>query len=486
MSIATQEQQQKLAPTSVKQMSIFEEKTLKEIYEEICGVYLSDARPWVLGYSGGKDSTTALQLVWYALKELPAEKRQKPVFVISADTLVETPVLVDYIDTTLARIKETAKREGMPFFTEKLEPQISETFWVNLIGRGYPAPYSKFRWCTDRLKVRPANRFILERVTEHGEVILVLGVRKSESSTRAQAMSLRSINGSLLSRHSSLPNAFVYTPIADFSLDDVWGYLLQVPSPWGNNNRDLAAIYRNASAGECPLVIDDTTPSCGNSRFGCWVCTVVEKDRSMQAMIDHGEEWMEPLLEFRDFLASTQAPEFKRRHREYKRRGGFITITGDGRLTRGPYKLEFCKELLRKLLQIQQKVRANGPEPNILLISEEELYEIRRIWRMERQDWEDSVPNIYREVTGAELNWVQDDVGTFTTEDRAILAELCEKEDVPAELVAKLLDMERLFHGMSRRSGIYSRIDEVFREDWRTEEEVLEYIKERREEYDIS
>jgi DNA sulfur modification protein DndC len=52
-------------------------------------------------------------------------------------------------------------------------------------------------------------------------------------------MSLRKISGSHLSRHSTLPKAFVYTPIEPFTVGDVWTYLLQVPSPWGGNNRDL-------------------------------------------------------------------------------------------------------------------------------------------------------------------------------------------------------------------------------------------------------
>src|SRR5690606_10298962 len=201
-------------------------------------------------------------------------------------TLVETPVIVNHIDDNLNRMNESAQKLGLPFCAEKVTPQIDETFWVNLIGRGYPAPYSRFRWCTDRMKIKPANRFILDKVAQHGEVIVVLGVRKDESMTRAQVMSLHKIEGHKLRRHSHLPRAYVYAPIENWSTDDVWTYLLQVPSPWGGNNRDLASLYRSANSGECPLVIDDTTPSCGNSRFGCWVCTVVQRDRSMEALID--------------------------------------------------------------------------------------------------------------------------------------------------------------------------------------------------------
>ena len=452
--------------------SIFNNRTIGDIHKGIQDVYLSDARPWVVGYSGGKDSTTALQLIWYALEELPAEQRQKPVYVITSDTLVETPVIVDYITSTLEKIERTAKQTGMPFQTDMVRPKTEETFWVNLIGKGYGAPYNKFRWCTDRMKIQPANRFILDRVAEHGEVVLILGVRKGESTTRDQVLSLHQINGSHLSRHTSLPNAFVYTPIVDFGLNDVWVYLFQVPSPWGNDNKKLFAMYRNANAGECPLVVDETTPSCGNSRFGCWTCTVVSKDRSMEAMIDNGEEWMMPLLEFRDFLASTQEPEHKAKWREHRRRGGFVSDR-NGQLIRGPYKLEFCKNLLRMLLETQHKVRTEGPDPEIELITLPELEEIRKIWRTERQDWEDSVPQVYRDVVGEDLDWIEDDLGTFTASDKAILQKLCDDANIPVTLVAKLLDTERQFYGMSRRAAIYDRINAILHEDWRSEETVL-------------
>jgi len=461
---------------AIQQTSIFDRKSVNDIYSEIREIYLSDSRPWIIGFSGGKDSTAALQLVWYAISGLPTEKRNKPVYVISTDTLVETPVIVNYIDTTLKNIEEEARKQKLPIRTYKLRPAISDTFWVNLIGRGYPAPQQKFRWCTDRMKIRPADKFIMENVGKHGEVILILGVRKSESMTRAQVMSLYKIKNSILSRHSRFPGAFVYTPIEDFSVNDVWTYLLQTPSPWGNNNRDLSALYASASQGkECPMVVDEKTSSCGNSRFGCWVCTVVTRDKTMEALIDSGGEWMQPLLEIRDLLSLTQDPEKKHLYREYKRRNGRVDFKSNGSpvISRGPYKLEFCKQLLRKLLQAQINVRNKGPDPNSSLILPEELYEIRRIWKLERGDWEDSVPRVYKEVTGEYLNWVEDDIGTFSEKESKLIAKICQKYDIPVMLVKKLLDAEVQTQGMSRRSSIYITLDRVLREEWRTEEEVM-------------
>ena len=454
--------------------TIFDSRNLDDIHREIQKVYLENARPWVIGYSGGKDSTTALQLVWDAIADLLPEQRKYPVYVISSDTLVETPVIVGYITNTLDRIETIAREQKMPFETSLVHPKTEDTFWVCLIGKGYPAPYNRLRWCTDKMKIKPANRFILSKASEFGEVILVLGVRKGESATRDQVMNLHQTKNSLLLRHSSLPNAFVYAPIVNFSLNDVWMYLLSNPPPWGGDHRQLVTLYRNANGqGECPLVVDETTPSCGNSRFGCWTCTVVSKGHSMEGLIDSGEDWMLPLLEFREVLMETQVPERKADVREHRRRNGKVTIDkNNGKLVRGPYTLEFCKELLRRLLETQQKVRSIGPDPNIELITQAELEEIRKIWRTERQDWEDAVPQIYADIIG-EREWILDDTLSFSAADKMLLSSICDKKEIPVTLVAKLLDTERQMDGMSRRARIQSQIDAIFNEDWESEEEVL-------------
>lgn len=462
----------------MKPSASVERRSIAELEEEIRTMYLSDARPWVIGYSGGKDSTTALQLVWYALAKLPIEERRKPIYVISSDTLVETPVIVDYIDATLRRVNDAASASGMPFQAHKVRPRLQDTFWVNMIGRGYPAPYRRFRWCTDRLKISPANRFIEEQVSRYGEVVLVLGVRRAESSTRAQVMSLHKRPGDILSRHTVLTGAWVYTPIENFSTEDVWTYLLAAPSPWGNNNRDLVTMYRNAQAGECPLVVDKTTPSCGNSRFGCWVCTVVEQDRSMEAMIESGQDWMEPLLELRDWLAATRNPARKHEFREVRRRDGRVHIWGDekNKIIWGPYKLAVRKEILRRLLETQKTVRATGPDRTIELISTAELHEIRRLWRSEEGDWEDAVPHIYGDVTGEALDWVIDDAAGSTELDGRILEEVCSEHGLPVGVLRELVDVERELQGLHRRVSVYDRIGRILKKDWRTAEQVFSEI----------
>ena len=144
--------------------------------------------PWVVGYSGGKDSTAVLQIVWRALAGLEPEQRTKPVHVISTDTLVENPVVAAWVTHSLDVMAAAAEAQGLPLTPHRLTPTVTDTFWVNLIGRGYPAPRPKFRWCTERLKIKPSNSFIREMVRSHGEAILVLGTRKAESSGRHARM----------------------------------------------------------------------------------------------------------------------------------------------------------------------------------------------------------------------------------------------------------------------------------------------------------
>jgi len=454
--------------------SVFENKSLKDIITEVQKIYQHYPQPWVIGYSGGKDSTTVLQLVWLAIEKLPLDKRNKPIYVIASDTQVETPVIVDHLDSTLQKINMVAKERNLPFSAKKVMPALNDSFWVNLIGRGYPAPTTRFRWCTDRMKIKPANKFIEDKVTEHGEVIMLLGVREQESATRQQLMRTYQVKEHVLRRHTSLPGAYVYAPISDWSVDDVWTFLLQIDSPWGNNNRDLAAMYRDANAGECPLVIDDSTPSCGNSRFGCWVCTVAEKDSSMQAMIDNGEDWMEPLLEVRNFLKETTFPDKKREYRGIKGRDGRVFFKNDTELAARTYTLETSKKILLDVLEAQKRINEQIEGDEKTLISKEELHEIRRLWRTERGDWGDSVPKLFFNTFGFDLNWSKDDDGFFDEKQKTILENLCKEYDVPFDLMAKLLEAERQSMGMARRAKVHKKIQSILGEEWRCEEEILE------------
>ena len=158
----------------IQHKSIFKTRTLKDIYDEIKKLYLSDNRPWIIGFSGGKDSTCMTQLVWKAISQLPAEKMHKKIYIIGCDTLVESPKIVERLSKSLKNMEEYGEKAGLPISTDIVKPDLEDTFWVCLLGRGYPAPSSSFRWCTERLKIKNADRFILEKVSQYGEAIVFL------------------------------------------------------------------------------------------------------------------------------------------------------------------------------------------------------------------------------------------------------------------------------------------------------------------------
>ena len=438
--------------------SIFKTRNLKDIYEEIKNLYLTDNRPWIIGFSGGKDSTCMTQLVWTAISQLPVEKMHKKIYVIGCDTLVESPKIVERLKTSLSNMETKAKEQHVPIQTDMVKPDLEDTFWVCLLGRGYPAPSSSFRWCTERLKIKNADRFILEKVSQYGEAIVLLGTRKDESGTRQQLMNLYEIKGSLLNRHSKFAQTYMYCPLKDFLTEDVWNYLLQNKNPWGENNRDLLTMYQQANASECPLVVDTSTPSCGGGRFGCWTCTVVARDKSMDSLLEGGEDWLEPLSELREVLKKTQEKEEKRKVREFKRRNGKVMFCfpdkeGDD-TSAGPYTLDFCMDFLRKLLEAQVKVRKTGPDPKMILINEDEIHEIQRIWRMERGDWKNSAYEIYEQVCGEKLEMLED-LGGFGKVEQEILTNVCQENKVPQVLVSKLLHAEFSSQGMAKHSKFF-------------------------------
>jgi DNA sulfur modification protein DndC len=281
-----------------------------EIRELMKKAYLADSRPWIVGFSGGKDSTLVTQLTFSMLMSLPPEDRKKEVHIITSDTLVETPLIQTRIKKIHEDMKQTVEQFNLPIKVALIEPSINETFWVNLIGRGYPSPNKWFRWCTDRLKIRPATRYIYDQVKVNGEVIIVLGTRSAESATRAQSMKKHKIKGIQFRKHE-IQGAFVFSPIEGLDNAMTWSCLRSVSSPWGGNNAELENLYRKADK-ECPMVVDDSSESCGGSRFGCWVCTVVKKDRSVEGLIEDGEEWLQPLLDFRNWLHEIRDDKTKR------------------------------------------------------------------------------------------------------------------------------------------------------------------------------
>ncbi|AIF97278.1 DNA phosphorothioation system sulfurtransferase DndC [Alteromonas australica] len=487
---------------------------LKDYVANVQRVYLQDTRPWVIGYSGGKDSSAVMVLVYLALLGLKPEERHKHVFVVASDTLVETPIVVNHVNRSLEAIQRGAARDKLPITSHKVVPKTNETFWSNLLGKGYPAPTRNFRWCTERMKIDPVSTFITDKVNQYDEVIVVLGSRSQESASRAQVIAKHKIDGSDLAKHTTLSNAFIYTPIDMWAVDDVWKILrfchleqqetpygmknkwfdkydLEWETPWGGKNLVLWNLYKDSSGqGECPMVIDETTPSCGNSRFGCWTCTVVTKDRAMESLVQNGETWMLPLLKYRNILSRSTSPKLKKKYRSHIRRDGrlaFKTLREDGEkiltddYTTGPYKLKYRKVALKLLLNIQKQLADSGRD--VELITVPELHAVRHEWLNDpnEPDWDDDLPIIFNEVFGYDLDWSVDDTNQFSREDAALITEIAPEYGVSPQLVKKLIDLEISMSGLSRRTGIYKKIGRLIQQDWESAEEIIKQNKDSRQ-----
>ena len=418
------------------------------IENEIIDQYLYDenpSRPWIIGFSGGKDSTMLLQLVWNALKKIEPPLLTRHVYIVSNDTLVENPKIVKFIKRTLEKLQVAANLQQLPITVHETTPKLEDSFWVRLIGLGYPAPNRFVRWCTERLKINPTTRFITETISEKGEAIILLGTRSDESSNRAASIKKHGIRGQRLRKHL-LPNAFVFAPIKDVITSELWQYLLQNPPPWGGHHRELITLYRNANSGDCPLVIDDTTPSCGNSRFGCWVCTVVNKDKSMDGLIGNGEEWMEPLADIRSFLIETRDnPE---KYREKQRRDGSIHEN-----IWGPYKFETRVEILKRVLEAQLEIeKSEGVE----LITHQEMVLIQYHWFRDCF-FKVRVSDIYKYIYNSTLDMSKQE--EKFKEETELLRKSCKQEPNDVELIQDLLALQKTKTLMIRKRGLQADLE---------------------------
>ena len=332
--------------------------------------------PWIVAYSGGKDSTLLLQLVFEVMLELPSAERTRRVHVIGNDTLVESPLVINHLKTSVSAVRKAANELNLPVAATITEPCIDQTFWVNLIGRGYIPPTRSFRWCTDRMKIVPANNLIRNIARPNNGAVLLVGTRKSESAARRNRMNRREETGERMNRHDSIQGCMMFPPLADLTDDEVWAILMQSRPPWGGTHRNLITLYRNARGGECPTVLSQSdVPSCGTTspRFGCWTCTVVTKDRSLEGLVSSGFEELEPLLEFREWLVELRERDGTRMK---ERRNGTTKRREDGSRVYGPFTLAIRREILRRLKELQDALGKR-------LITEDEENIIRDIWRVD-------------------------------------------------------------------------------------------------------
>ncbi|MGI9580364.1 DNA phosphorothioation system sulfurtransferase DndC [Chryseobacterium sp. RRHN12] len=442
-------------------MQHIKSKKIEGIIDQIIDQYLyadRSERPWIIGFSGGKDSTVLLTLVWIALQRIreqlpfPFQLKRK-VYVVCNDTMVENPILADYVQDVLKKIDEEARNQDLPVFVKRTTPKLEETFWINIIGKGYPVPNNSFRWCTDKLKIRPTSSFLLEQINEMGEAIVLLGTRYDESATRERSIKKNEVQGRRLSKHSNTPNTYVYAPIKELLLEEIWYIINAVPSPWGYDNAILFQIYADASADdyECPTVVTDKKHgSCGQSRFGCWTCTVVKNDKSMNSLVNNGRNWMQPLLDFRIRLVENRnIPE----NRMDTRRNGQQAINDDGE-NRGTYTIEYRYKVLIDLLNIQKEIQKERPD--ITLINNQELIAIQVIWNRDMY-FDHTVSEAYKQIYGRDIS--TNNIKTLDHTEKRIIQEVCKDDMNYYDLIDNLISLQETKTLLITKYGLHNDIE---------------------------
>ena len=476
--------------------SYFNENTLEELIEEIKYVYKSDDRPWVIGYSGGKDSTTVVELVYKMLLGLDPDDRHKNVYIVSSDTLIENPLIKIYLSKMNDLLGQAADRDGLPIKSAMVTPPPNNSFWANVIGRGFPTPrmtvcvllasaiYITVMCGLDaQISVMILWQILLVSAVcsipilmypdeEGKEVVVLLGVRKAESIARKRRIEGRELANRLLNRHETIQDAYVYNPIVELTTDDVWDVLLRCDggrTPWGSDNSELVSLYADADSGECPFAgihAGGQTQSCGNSRFGCWVCTVVKEDKSLNGFIKSGHRELIPLAEFRSWLMSIRDNE---EYREKKRRNGTVYRDKQGNMGFGPFNWKARKLILRKLLETQQVM---GYE----LITLDELKAIDEIWDQELDLSRRVLVELYEEITGKRLPWYDYKEPLIDNETVVELENLAQKNNVPEELIRNLLLSVYRNKNYSNQKILRDGIDRLLNQQW-LHYEIIEEIE---------
>lgn len=433
----------------------------ENIIQEMSMVYQHDKRPWMIGYSGGKDSTLLCCLVMEMLQRLPKEKINKTVYIVSSDTMVENPIVGNYMHKMSEMINATGA--ALKIKADIIYPKTEDTFWCKVIGLGYPTPEAPgFRWCTERLKIHPMNKYTLDTIKNNGEVILLLGVRKAESTYRANNIRSREIEGKILVPHNDIENAYVYNPLTEIPNEIVWHFLLKddAKSPWGSDNKYLFSLYQGEHLGEEQSVIGeidkDKIPVTGNSRFGCWICTMVKEDKSLKAFIDKGETWLIPLREYRNWLLELRTTPSAR---EYKRRNGTMYRKADGELGQGPFTMATRQEMLRRLLKLEV-------ETNLKLITLEELKAIDEMWDSEGDLSRRCLVDIYREIKGECLPWDEYKIPIFPKEIVEEIKHHCSENDVEFEMISKLIVEIEANKNYTKSSMVTKAFDRILNQGW--------------------
>lgn len=331
----------------------------KQTIELIQKEYNRCQKPWILGFSGGKDSTALLTLLYNSLYEI--KKPRKPVKVVYCDTGVEIPIFSELVHKTFSSLEKESNENKIPITTIIVKPRLEDRYFSKVIGRGYATPSNKFRWCTDRLRIRPLSG-VIDKNSEKYTVLL--GVRKGESNERDSIINHHSTEDKYYLRQSNNSKAKIFSPIIEYRVNDIWKTIVDSELPRSIYKEELKLYYEYV--GDKNNTIQEQLN--GKGRFGCWTCTVVRNDKAVKSLIDNGFSELVPLYDYRNWLMEIRDnPDY----RCSQRRNGVKGL--------GPFTLTARKEMLQRLLEAQKRTKYT-------LIEEDEIRYIKYLWELDAED----------------------------------------------------------------------------------------------------
>lgn len=358
---------------------------------ETLKAYTNEERPgsWVIAYSGGKDSTVALDIVVRSLQQL---KQYKPDALTRTVYLTTAQTHLDFVtdplkQEELRKIQALIDRERLPMKIVEVSAPEDRSFMYYVVGRGYPLPKSRMnRWCTERLKIEPTQK-AMKAIKPN---LTGTGVRLSETGERR-----RKIENAQVSEFYYSENEFM--PIVNFTLDDVWSYLVKEGMSWGDAEQ-LGQLYKEAT-GECGLrqrkagADEKNDDPCG-ARTGCIICPVVKIDKSSQEFAKHNP-WLQPYVGLRNLMIDM--------YKEPKNKAGRMR---DGRVLeygQGTFTVKARMKLYEAVKQAEREneelAKLHGVEPQKLIYNDE-------LDNLIQAQWEEDL---------RECPWVEDaaEVGRF-------------------------------------------------------------------------
>lgn len=233
--------------------------------------YGNDRSTWVVGFSGGKDSTATITFIDWAIKTGQVQ-RPANLIAIYCDTAMELPSLESNAHQLLDHLERTGWRTIRTIPQLETKPTKTERFFVTMLGRGYPPPSSRFRWCTQRMKADKIDAAYKLVFQEYGEDFLGIdGIRKGESAARDQIIvaSCSSDDGECGQgwfHKNQRGSGYNLSPLLHWRICHIWDWLMIADLEHGYPTRGVAETYGFEEG-------DD--PSDLSGRTGCIGCPLV-------------------------------------------------------------------------------------------------------------------------------------------------------------------------------------------------------------------